>query len=554
MNEERKTVTGNTLPAHEESGASWPVAALLAHKPPQSEAVKYSTLGHPAQSSAGHTGAAAMPEESWTQITPIPFDNQQAPAIPRDSIPGIIGEYAAAVAESIQVPFEVPLVNVFGSVAAVVQRKFQAQMHIGYSEPLNIFALASLPPGERKSAAKDACRFPLLDWEEEQQRRVVAEIKQAQAEQQVQEEAVRSLLTAAKKCQTAEDRRELARHLSALKDEAKPLPVPPRLLADDTTPEALAALMAQHGQKIAMIESEGGFFDTLAGRYSSGVPNLDAVLKSWSGEAIRIDRRHAEPILLDNPTLTLILSAQPDVLAGAALTPSFRGRGLLGRLLFFIPQSRIGSRSIETHPLPEALKQRYRATLLHLLALPWNTDSHGNQIPYMLALEPEAKSAWLNFAADVETSLAEGGNLAGMRDWGGKLPGQVLRLAGLCHVTLHECPQEHGISTQTMNAVITLAGLLIEHAKVAYALMGVDDAIECARAILKWIRQEKLERFTGRACLERVKGRWPKMSLIDPGLTVLEERGYIRSADPRDTKRGPGRPSRNFLVNPRAHD
>ncbi len=68
--------------------------------------------------------------------------------------------------------------------------------------------------------------------------------------------------------------------------------------------------MAAHGQRIAMLEAEGGFIDTLAGRYSSGVPNLDAVLKAWSGEAVRIDRRHAEPILLDDPTLTLILSVQ----------------------------------------------------------------------------------------------------------------------------------------------------------------------------------------------------------------------------------------------------
>lgn len=316
-------------------------------------------------------------EAQWALSTPIPFDSQHAPAIPADILPGIIAEYAAAVAESVQVPFEVPLVNALGAVAATVQRKFRVQMHVGYSEPLNIFALASLAPGERKSAAKDACRFPLLEWEEEQKRRVAQEIKQAQAEQQVQEEAARSLLVTARKCRSAEERRTLAQQLTNLKEESQPLPVPPRLLADDTTPEALAALMAQHGQRITMMEAEGGFFDTLGGRYSNGVPNLDAVLKSWSGEAIRIDRRHADPILLDNPTLTLILSAQPDVLRGAALTPSFRGRGLLGRLLFFIPQSRVGRRIIETTPIPEGVKNQYSATLLHLLRLPWNTDAQG---------------------------------------------------------------------------------------------------------------------------------------------------------------------------------
>lgn len=490
------------------------------------------------------------PEAQWAHSTPIPFDSQYAPAIPADILPGIIAEYAAAVAESVQVPFEVPLVNALGAVAATVQRKFRVQMHVGYSEPLNIFALASLAPGERKSAAKDACRFPLLEWEEEQKRRVTQEIKQAQAEQQVQEEAARSLLMTARKCRSAEERRTLAQQLTNLKEELQPLPVPPRLLADDTTPEALAALMAQHGQRITMMEAEGGFFDTLGGRYSNGVPNLDTVLKSWSGEAIRIDRRHADPILLDNPTLTLILSAQPDVLRAAALTPSFRGRGLLGRLLFFIPQSRVGSRTIETTPIPEGVKNQYSATLLHLLRLPWNTDTQGENGPYLLTLENAAKTLWLDFAAAVECALADGASMAGMRDWGGKLPGQVLRLAGLCHVTLYELPQHHAITAETMRAAIQLGLLLIEHAKIAFGLMGVDDAIECARAVLKWIMREKLHSFTGRACLERLKGRWPKMALLEPGFIVLEERGYIRAEDSPPSKRGPGRRSQRFLVNP----
>lgn len=414
---------------------------------PGSEASQASTAANPA--------IAAQ----WAHSTPIPFDSQHAPAIPVDILPGIIAEYAAAVAESVQVPFEVPLVNALGAVAATVQRKFRVQMHVGYSEPLNIFALASLAPGERKSAAKDACRFSLLEWEEEQKRRVAQEIKQAQAEQQVQEEAARSLLLTARKCRSVEERRGLAQQLASLKEEGQTLPVPPRLLADDTTPEALAALMAQHGQRITMMEAEGGFFDTLGGRYSNGVPNLDAVLKSWSGEAIRIDRRHADPILLDNPTLTLILSAQPDVLLGAALTPSFRGRGLLGRLLFFIPQSRIGTRTIETSPISETVKNCYRGKLLHLLELPWNTNAQGELIPYLLTLEEAAKLAWLDFARTVESALAEGGSMAAMRDWGGKLPGQVLRLAGLCHVTLYDQPQQYAVTCACMQAAIRL-GLL----------------------------------------------------------------------------------------------
>lgn len=478
----------------------------------------------------------------------VHFEESVPRPIPSDIVPGILGEYAAAVAEAIQVPFELPLINALGAVAAVAQRKFCVQMHEGYTEPLNIFALAVLPPGERKSAVKDACRFPLLEWEQRQQQLTAAALTQAQAERQVQEEMQRVLLTSAKKCQSKDDRQALAAKIAQLKNEAPRLPASPRLLADDATPEALAALMAQQGQRIAMLEAEGGFFDTLSGRYSNGVPNLDAVLKAWSGEALRIDRRHAEPILLDNPTLTLILSAQPDVLTGLAQHASFRGRGLLGRMLFLLPRSRVGFRNIETFPVAVGLQQSYARMLHHLLEMPWNVGEGDQPIPYVLHLHPEAKAAWFTFAAMIEQALAEGQHLAHMRDWGGKLPGQVLRLAGLCHLSLHQSPQMQSIDGHTMACVLHLAELLTEHAKAAYGLMGADEAIECAKALLTWLRREQPRMFTGRDALEKVKGRWGNMRKVNAGLAALEERGFVLLQEKQERMRG--RPSQVFWVNP----
>jgi len=51
--------------------------------------------------------------------------------------------------------------------------------------------------------------------------------------------------------------------------------------------------LAAHGGHIAIMSPEGGVFDTFAGRYSSGVPNLDTLLKGWSAEPVRVDRRGA---------------------------------------------------------------------------------------------------------------------------------------------------------------------------------------------------------------------------------------------------------------------
>ena len=229
-----------------------------------------------------------MPEQS-TFGHLVLFEEQSPAAIPHGIFPGVIGSFASAVSASIQVPFELPLLNSLGAIAAASQRKFRVLVREGYSEPLNIFGVVILPPGERKSAAKDACRAPLLEWEREQQRQTSESLKYAHAQRQVQEELIRVAIAKAKRCQDSSEQGALIRQVATLREEMESLPVAPRLLADDATPEGLAALMAQHDQRIAMIEAEGGFLDILAGRYSHGVPNLDAVLKSWSGGS-RADR------------------------------------------------------------------------------------------------------------------------------------------------------------------------------------------------------------------------------------------------------------------------
>jgi hypothetical protein len=53
------------------------------------------------------------------------------------------------------------------------------------------------------------------------------------------------------------------------------------------TPETLAVMMRQQDGRMGVISPEGGLFAILAGRYSSGTPNLDLVLKAWSGDPVR---------------------------------------------------------------------------------------------------------------------------------------------------------------------------------------------------------------------------------------------------------------------------
>lgn len=487
-------------------------------------------------------------------IAPVSFDALNVPDVDPALLPPILGEFCGAVAEGLQVPFELVLINALSCVAVAGQRKFKVQVRQDYTEPVNIYALAALPPGERKSATADACKRPLIDWEAEAQEEAQESIRNTLSERKTLEKAIEAKRAKAGSANTAEDRRALIDEVKALEAELPEVPAAPRLLIDDVTPEAIPAFMEGQLERAGIIEAEGGLFDILAGRYSKGVPNLDAVLKCWSGEAVHVDRKSGPPIVLHDPALTICLSPQPEVVRGLADKPGFRGRGLLGRFLFLLPRSRVGSREVEPRPIPQAVQARYAAKVRGLLALPWALGSDGKPTSYLLQIAPDAYREWADFHRDVEAELRPGGELELIADWGGKLHGAAARLAGLLHLVEYDAPHLHPIGLGTMQQALGLAAVLTEHAKATFALMGADPDIECAKHILAWIVDSRIDAFQAREAFERVKGRYSKMELVKAGLSILEERAYVFLAQVPAREQGKaGRsPSPGYSVNPLA--
>ncbi|MGE4556087.1 MAG: DUF3987 domain-containing protein [Desulfovibrionaceae bacterium] len=281
--------------------------------------------------------------------TPVPFDELPPPVEP-NIVPEPLQTICREVSNAIQVPFELALANALGGVAVAVQRKIKVLAWPGYAEPLCIYILCPLPPGERKSSTVKEFKRPLLEWQMTQGRELSESIRSAESERKTREKVIEQKRNAAGKIKSPEGLKEAIKEISEMEKTIPTLPVASRLLADDFTPEALVPLMELHEQRIGVLEAEGGLFDILAGLYSKGVPNLDAVLKCWSGEACQIDRRSREPVFLNDPHLTMVISPQPEVVLGLTRKPGFRGRGLLGRFLFLWPKSLLGERVVRSGP------------------------------------------------------------------------------------------------------------------------------------------------------------------------------------------------------------
>lgn len=377
------------------------------------------------------------------------------------------------------------------------------------------------------------------------------EIERRKSERKTRERNIEYLRGKAAKAKGSEFDK-LAADIADLEASLPDIPNAPRLWAQDVTPEKLAALMALRKGGIASLSDEGGIFEMMAGKYSKGTPNLDVYLHGHSGDAVRVDRIGRDAVVIDAALLTVGITPQPDVIGCLSTTPEFRGRGLLARFLYFMPPSNIGTRTGDGPTIPDAVRREYHATIRAILDYPFAIKDDETPCTHTLKLSREGVNAWRGFASGIESQMAEGGKYAHIKDWASKFPGAIARIAGLIHIARHAgrgVPQE--IAGDDMTAAITMADALAAHALKAFDHMGADNALEGARAILKWARRECRATFTRRDVQRANKHSFRRSDELDAPLRVLEERGHIRMRRTASAPSG-GRPSDVISVNPLA--
>src|SRR5262249_1024142 len=149
---------------------------------------------------------------------------------------------------------------------------------------------------------------PLIAWEREQAEAMKVEIARAYSDRQTQlAQLQRMRVQAARHPPSSPQSAHARKAISDFELQIPEVPLAPRLWTQDVTPEKLGMLMADHGERIAIISDEGGIFDILAGRYSRGVPNLDLFLQSHAGAPYRVDRANRPSVVMQRPALTMVL-------------------------------------------------------------------------------------------------------------------------------------------------------------------------------------------------------------------------------------------------------
>ena len=483
---------------------------------------------------------------SWEE--PLPFGSHNIMPFPLDALPTDICNYVSAISESVQTPIDMAGCAALSVIATSIQGKFVIEGKRDWTEPLNIYLTEIAPPSERKSAIQHAVVKPISDYENRYNKENAASVETSRMNKRILERRQRAVEEQVAKGKAQEEEVEaIAAELTSY-EERKPL----RLFADDITPEKLASVLAENKGRMALLSSEAGIFDTLAGVYSKSV-NIDVMLKSYSGDQIRVDRigRDSENIL--HPTLTVLLMAQPNVISKVLSNETFRGRGLTARFLYSMPASAVGGRKYRSRPVPDGVYAAYERCIFNLL------EDEYLPKPEVITLSSEADRLMEEFSQELEPKLVK--EYAEIADWCGKLAGNVLRIAGLlCRASVyrdHDFILEDAaplvVDGQTMENAIKLGRYFLNHAQVIFHVLPENAMFQSAKKILKMIVENNLTEFNRRTAMRYCR-TFKRIEEIQPVLDFLDDYGYIASVEVPSSG-GKGRPPKpKYLVNPQIKD
>ena len=474
---------------------------------------------------------------------PIPYGEYTTSPFPVDALPTEIAKYVKAVAESTQTPVDMAGTVALAILSVAMQGKYEIQGKADWQEPLNLYTIVVAPPSDRKSAVSHMMVKPVNRYETQYNLRNAARFESNQMQKRI---LLRRQKTIEEKISKGnaepEEMERIGQEITTFREEKKL-----QLYVDDVTTEKLVSILASNNGRGAILSSEAGIFDILSGTYSKNV-NIDAFLKAYSGDTIRVDRINRESESVLKPTLTMLLMAQPEVISKVLGNRTFRGRGLTARFLYAMPESQVGKRRFHTEIVSEELYRQYEQKITNIL------ESDYPEKPEIITLSSEAYQLLKQFSEELEPKLVK--ELALMTDWAGKLVGNVLRIAGLlCRAEVYrdydflEDPEPLEVSAETMEKAIRIGRYYLNHAMTAYDVLPEDSLYKGADMILRTIVDKDLTSFDRRTIMRHCR-RFKTSESIQPILNFLEDYGYLLAV-PQEY-RGTGRPpGPKYVVNPR---
>jgi hypothetical protein len=501
-----------------------------------------------------HTDPAT--DQAFAQLTehdtwrPTPLDaHDTPPPYPIHTLPDWAQDHAQHVADQIQTPVDLTAMLIIGSLSAACTGRAKVKVSANWTEPVNLYLVTAMDSGAGKSAAeKLTCQW-LRDWQRDRMDAVMDDWKLAVRMFKVAEKRADKVQQSVEVGSQSMD--DLIEALREVDEAAAKIPMMPRILADDATPEAVATLLAAHGERLAIMSTEADLFDmVLKGKQGTRV-NFNVYLKAWSGDSLIRDRKGGsetgpEMTNLHHPLMTVACTVQPSVLARLSHDEEMANRGFSARFMMSMPEGRVGHR--DQHK--RFTETRIPTTDIYTKTATALADEWANWEHTELTVTDSARDELRLFLVEMEPQIGKGGRYEHLAEWSSKLYGSMARYAALLHLAEGHSPATP-ISHHTATRAVELAHYWWATADIILS-MG-DETTEQARAILGWIDRNNIAEFKVRDVMRGVQraslGLDKAVDYIAP-LEQLVEMGWLVPSEPdwADNVGRQGKPAGYFSV------
>jgi hypothetical protein len=258
-------------------------------------------------SSTSAPGSASPGAESRSKGAQVVLP--PAPPFPLHVLPEPVRTYVDEAAAALGTTPSLVAVPFLAYTGAVIGRSTRLRIKSGFEQLPILWTATVAPPGSAKSLGDRDARAPLEALQHQAYAAYTAELSDWETQAKL------------------------------AKDQKLPAPAKPVLehfFTTDATLEALAPMVSD-SVGVAMSRDELmswiGSFDAYRGGRGGDRANW---LTSWTPRSLKIDRKHAEPIVVEHPVICVVGGIQPQRLSELSAESS-RGDGFLERILFDYP-------------------------------------------------------------------------------------------------------------------------------------------------------------------------------------------------------------------------
>ncbi len=470
-------------------------------------------------------------EFAWT--TPGEIAGSGKPtAYPLDALPKVMKEAVEEVQAFIKSPVAMVACSALSALSLAAQSLYDVQRAEGLTGPIGLFLLSVANSGERKSTLDGMFSSPIHDFEAfhaNEAKEAVAKYTADHAAWDAMRKGILDRITRdtkeKKDCGAA--KKELREH--ELTQPARPLV--PRLIYSDVTPEALKHCLAREWPSGAVMSSEGGaVFGGHGMKKDNQMGNMATINELWDGKPGRTDRRTSESAVIKSARLTVAIQVQEATLRAFIGTSNSlaRGTGFLARFMVAWPESKMGTRSFSDAPSSWAMRDRYRARLAEILAMP-QPIFDGELKPAMLYLSKEAKAVWVAFHDAIEAQLAPSGEYREVCDVASKTADNAVRVAALFHIL---DGSNVAITEANMISATRVAHWHLNESKRLFGGLMISADLEAAAKLNDWLvdycKCENVDQIDFTTLLQRGPSSMRKKANVEQPIAQLASLGRVR--------------------------